>query len=189
MAAPSDAFFRIHGPPEGSEPWALGPATDSLGQDFDLQGIAYGRPVLLPTELRLRVRQWGRMLDWSWADFGIPVVRPHVRDILGSMAARDCDFCGATVEGTPDRFAVVNVTSRVSCLDESRSEIIQWRPESPAILTRKRPFLGVGRIVLDRERIGGEQLFRLDLWTSALIVTERLRDALADVDGVFFEPV
>jgi len=182
-------YFRLHGPPGDSAAWFLGPARGPTGQEFDLQGLAYGRRTQLPETLVFVVRSAGIVLDWSFADFGVPVVRPNVLDLLTQFAASDFEWTPARVDGATERFAVVNITSSLDGLDEQRSVLVPWPSGTPELLTRKRKFMGVTRITVNPARVSGHNLFRLANWSSAIIVSEQLRDALSECDGAFFEPV
>ena len=107
---------------------------------------------------------------------------------MEEYAEHDIQRIPAHVEADQGDWEVLNVLTRIDCIDPEKS-IIQYYPPNHAENPSKPR--GVVRLVLDAQRIGDHHVFRPKDWEIALIVSERVRNALkkAKVSGIEFRPV
>ena len=122
------------------------------------------------------------------AEWEMPVLENSFVDELLSVAPDDVQVIPIAIEGDPRLFSVLNVLRRIRCLDESRSTITRW-PATAAIADLAGKYLTVGDIHIDPTRVGTSQMFRIEGWVSALIVSETVGAILADATGAVLERV
>jgi len=120
----------------------------------------------------------------------MPVVTSEIADLLAELAPHDIEIFPVHVADTNQQFAILNVVALVDCLDERRSTVTRWTPESsrPDLLGQIKM---ISRIRLDPAQVGDHHLFRLTGWPLALLVSESARRLIESVPnaGVIFDPV
>lgn len=180
--------FRLLDDMSVPDRWFLNGPTDSRGQEVDPRTFTSGGYVEIVGGLTISLRQAGTPLDFTLADLGMPVVRREIGELLTRIAPTEVQMIPAKVETQSVSYAIVNVIPVVRCLDEEKSEVMVWgesdgRPDK----------VGQYRMVTDMkiapDRVGATQIFRIDGWKIALIVSQRVRDALSGVKGAAFEEV
>jgi hypothetical protein len=146
--------------------------------------------VAVTDDLSLPIRQRGWPVDFTLADFDMPVVRRHVGEIIEGVAPDYCQHIPIRVEGTDDEYEILNVLRSIACVDEGASEFTKWnaadqRPDKVGA------FRMITRLRLDPARASGAEIFRVQEWPIALVVGDAIRDALRaiEVSGIAFEPV
>lgn len=85
-----------------------------------------GVPFDSPEPLRVGVRQAGEALDFTFADFGIPLIRKELADAIGEIASGDVQLIPVYVEGRPEEYRLLNVTAIADCLDAKASQVAYW---------------------------------------------------------------
>jgi hypothetical protein len=140
--------------------------------------------------LHIRLRNQGMALDFTFASFDMPVVSGAVAHLLLSIDPNSIQMLPVSIEGRRDDYYIVNVTSRLACIDEERSDLEKWtgadsRPEK--IGQPK----AIYQLVIDPQVPGGRHLFRVAGWEIALIASDEVKKAFenAHVTGVNFDEV
>ena len=201
------AYFRVEDDVQLSGRWFLNGLRDSEGTQFDARDFTYGLPVDLgppiristwndeeladaKTPLRVSRRRDGAPLDFTFADFDMPVVTARVASILAALASADIQRIPVSVDSHDGEFEIINAVSHLSCIDPNESEIMWWtdadkRPDKvgkPRTVTRLR---------IDAGRALGRCIFRPEGWEIAPIVSGVVKTALeeAGVSGVRFTQV
>jgi hypothetical protein len=134
-------------------------------------GLTQGRRLKNPpASLDVAVYDPGQPMDFSITEMGIPVVSERAARLLEDVARDDIQMIPARIEGATDSYWVLNITSRLDCVDRDKSSVVPV--EGP----------GGGHIatdlyVIDPQRVGRSELFRLKNDYLRMIVTERLKDA------------
>jgi hypothetical protein len=149
-----------------------------------------GVPYRGPRPACVRMTHAGQPLAFNLAAFEMPVVTLEIAELLAERARIDFECFPVRVANTNQKFAILNVVALVDCLDERRSTVTRWTPESsrPDLLGQIKM---ISRIRLDPAQVGDHHLFRLTGWPLALLVSESARRLIESVPnaGVIFDPV
>jgi len=146
-----------------------------------------GMPVDVTGRLTIPLRRPGTALDFTLADFDMPVVRTDLGRDLAALCGDQVQLIPADVESENEQYSILNITRALACLDDARSGVTYWtepdgRPDK----------VGEYRMVLnphvDPARIHAEHIFRIAGWKIAMIVSEEARSVLGGATGAVFEP-
>lgn len=168
--------------------WFLGSPITEAGEELDARIFLDARVLHDIGRLRLPITQEGAHQDFTMAEWEMPVLENSFAEELLSVAPNDVQLIPIAIEGEQHPFSVLNVLHRIRCLDESRSTITWW-PANAAIADLAGTYLTVSDIHIDPTRVGASQMFRIDGWVSALIVSEPVGAILADATGAVLERV
>jgi hypothetical protein len=160
--------------------WELGMPTDGQGREVEeWWRFTDGHPMTLEQPLRVPLREHGGTpLDYSEAGISIPIVSSRVAMLLTELVPGDVQLLPVEVESQADPFYILVVTRLVKCIDDERSEEVQyWKPEDGRP-ERVGQYRSVFRMRIDPTQVGGAKVFRTWGWTSALIVSEDVKQAL-----------
>jgi hypothetical protein len=110
--------------------------------------------------------------------------------LLERTAPNEIECFPIAIPGAKASYAILNVVSKVDCLDEKASETVKW------IASDGRPdkigqYRSVSRLIIDPNRAIGHQVFRIARWEIALIVSNTIKCALEQHEhlGVVFQRV
>lgn len=168
--------------------WFLGGARAGDGHELDSRVFlkAHGLTVGLP--LTIAMRQNGEPLDFTLADFDMPVVRPHVGAAIARAAGSQVQLLEARVQGHAEAFVVLNVLQAIDCLDRNLSEFDVWTSsDGEADLVGR--LKTVYKLRVRPSAAAGAAIFRIAGWETALIVSADIMTQLATSSGVAFDPV
>jgi hypothetical protein len=167
-----------------------GISVDGQGHKVRDWDFKRGVPVHVEGRLKIPVEIPGRPLDFSGAGLRIPIVHVKVASILSELAPGDVQLIPADVQGQPDQYLVLVATRLIRCIDEQASEVSFWTPEH-GVPSKVGQYMGVDRLRIDKTRVGNAQVFRLEGWSSTLIVSEAVKAALEGMNatGTRFEEV
>ncbi|HZI09541.1 MAG TPA: DUF1629 domain-containing protein [Myxococcus sp.] len=95
------------------------------------------------------------------------------------------------VDGLPGPYFVLNALHVRKCIDDQSSTEVRYGTEEDGLPEKVGTYSSVSGMRIDVSRVGDAEVFRPWGWTSALIVSERIKDALehAGVTGLKFEDV
>ncbi|MDP1562027.1 MAG: hypothetical protein Q8M16_11670 [Pirellulaceae bacterium] len=130
----------------------------------------------------------GLKVDYNPSCFAIPVVSKRFADVLQSISPDEIQRLPASVDNDPNNWKVLNVVSKVDCIDYARSSIQSYPQDHPEKPGKPR---GVLRLVIDKNLAKGHHVFRAKDWEVVLIVSNDVKAALArlPVTGLEFIPV
>jgi len=187
--------------------WHLNGLFDGSGRELDSRHFTYGSPVDIKPPMRvpsfrdgtiiealppLQVppKRLGIPLDFTFASFDLPVVTERIATMLATIADQDIQRLPVVLASPEQNYEIVNVVSRIPCIDAARSDIMWWteadgRPDKvgkPRMITK---------FVIDRGQVPGCHIFRPEGWELVIIVSELVKNALeqGDVSGVTFHEV
>lgn len=181
-------YYRLHDKNSAyPDRWYLGSPLTSDGEELDARIFTVGRSVPDPGALRLPIIRPGAAQEFTMADFDMPVLATSFFEHLRLVAPDDFQALPVAIEGQSGDYSIINVLRVVDALDESRSTVVRWRADAPLDLAGT--YLTVTDIHIDPSRVAAQQMFRLDGWISALIVSERVGAVLADATGAVLERV
>ncbi|HEX8705288.1 MAG TPA: DUF1629 domain-containing protein [Myxococcaceae bacterium] len=172
-------YFRLRDDMKLPGRWALGAPLDLEGRELNPWQFEKGRVLELGFVPRFPVLAHGAPLEFSNAAFGIPLVHGRVVQVFDRLGLRhDVQFIPAHVEGASEPYFILNALRTLRCIDEARSEEIEyWKPEhgEPERIGEYRAVYG---LKIDPAKAVGADIFRTWGWSVALIVSEHLKQML-----------
>ncbi len=168
--------------------WQLGSPLDEQGNEIDPWQFKQGLALELGCVPRFPLDILGHPLEFSWAAFSIPVVHARMVELFDRMHVAGVQFIPAQIEGHPDPWYILNALQIIRCIDDARSEEVQyWKPEDnrPEKLGQYRAVYGLR---IDPTQVGNARIFRTWGWRVALIISEDLKVAMeaARISGTRF---
>ena len=123
--------------------WYLNGISDSKGARFDPRYFRYGLRVELGPPLKaslfnehtvvevappltVALGRDGEPLDFTFAAFGVPVVTARIGGLLSALDSEGIQRIPVNVESHGSNYEIVNVASRVACIEPERSNITWW---------------------------------------------------------------
>lgn len=171
-------FYRILDDMALDGRWFLASPVDPKGRDIDPCRFTAGEPVADPGPLSIPLRAEGAPMDFTLADFDMPVATAALGARFAALAPGAVQRLPVAVEGTRDAYEILNVTRSVRCFDEVASDI-QYVTEDAVRPERVGAYEMVVEAVIDPALAGDEGLFRVEGWTVMLVCDGEVRDALA----------
>jgi hypothetical protein len=183
-------FFALSDDVNFPQRWDLDTPTDHQGRKMDDSQFRIGAPVQIKERLRIPVEIAGKPLDFTEAGIRIPVVHVRVASMFAERAPDDVQLIPVDVEGQPDQYLILVATRLIRCIDEQASRIELWTHED-GVPHKVGQYFSVRDLRIDKGKVGSTNVFRLEGWTGALIVSEEIKDALdrMGATGTRFEEV
>jgi hypothetical protein len=118
------------------------------------------------------------------------VIHVRVASVFAEKAPDDVQLIPVDVEGQPDQYLILVATRLIRCIDEQASRIELWTHED-GVPHKVGQYFSVRDLRIDKTKVGGTRVFRLEGWRSSLIVSEEIKDALERMGatGARFEEV
>lgn len=185
-------YHELFFDPSVREQWVLAEPVDAHGEELEPWRFFCGHPIEWAGTPRVPLAEPGRALDFSFTTLSIPVVHGRLVPVFESLGLqRQIQFLPVEVEGRPEPYFIANVLRVIPCIDDARCERVEyWRPEDGAP-DRVGDYRLVRGLQIDPNRVGDVDIFRPKGWSSVLIVSDRLKQALENqrVDGLRFTQV
>src|SRR6185295_1510469 len=122
----------------------------------------------------------GIALDYSTSPTGVPVVTPRAADVLEKVCGPQVQLIQVSVQGHEGPFFIANAIRTADCVDEQRSQGVSRWTEADGRPDRIGDYHAMDKLVIDPNRTGGLDLFRVARYTVALIVSDRLKRAMEE---------
>lgn len=172
--------------------WVLAEPVDQHGEELDPWCFFRGYPVELPETPRISLAAPGRALDFSFTTLSIPIVHGRLVPLFERLGLQQqIQFLPVELLGQTEPYFIVNVLRVIRCIDDARSERVEyWRPEDGAP-DRLGDYRLVRDLRIDPNQVGDADIFRPKGWSSVLLVSQRLKQALEEhqVGGIRFTEV
>jgi hypothetical protein len=183
-------FFELADDVTVPHRWHLAMPRDRHGQKVDDEQFTSGTPVHITERLKIPVESAGKPLDYTEAGISIPVVHVRVASVFAQLAPDDVQLLPVDVEGQPDEYLILVATRLIRCIDEKASRIQLWTHEN-GIPEMVGQYFSVRDLRIDKAKVGSAQVFRLEGWAVALIISGKIKDALERMGatGTRFEEV
>lgn len=166
--------------------WFLGEPRDSIGQEIDARSFRYGVPYKGLSPRTVPIDRAGVEVGFTLGAFDMPVIRDDVRKAIESVTTEGYELYPVEISGLETRYWILNISTRVDCVDEAASVFRKWLPEDerPDRLGYYRSF---SKLKIDSQRVHSH-IFRLKGWEVAMIASDSIRDALLKINdlGVAF---
>ena len=171
------AFHRFGSAVAPEDRWYLASPCDLSGEEIDPRLFTQGKPVDMPADLHIAKRRRGRPLDFTLADFDMPVVSRRMAKLLLDAAQGCVQLLPAEVEDEEDEYFILNVTRTVRCISDPDSSVMRWqagdgRPEKVG------QYRMVANPVLTAASHAGEAMFRAAGWEIMLLASNTLARVL-----------
>lgn len=156
---------------------------------YGWRDLAWAWRVDVVPPLELAVERTGKPCDVTFVGCNIPVVPPHVADVLRSLAGDEIELIPAKVQGMSGDFFVVNVISEVKCLDEVKTRFVEkWTADSDQP-HRAGEYRSVDGLVINPELARGHNIFRIwgsrtEIIASAAVKEEFDREGFTGVNFI-----
>src|SRR4051812_24849359 len=173
----SQRYFKLADDVMIPKRWHLAMPRNTQGVKVDDYEFWKGMPVHTRNRLRIPIEIEGKPLDYTEAGLNIPVVHVRVASMFGELAPDDVQLIPVDVEGQPDQYLILVATRLIRCIDEQASRIRLWTHEN-GIPDMVGKYASVRDMRIDKAKVGGAQVFRCEGWSSPLIVSEEVKDAL-----------
>jgi hypothetical protein len=140
--------------------------------------------------LRIGLRKAGVPLDFTFASFDMLIVSGPVAHLLLSIDPDALQVFPVTVENREEDSFIVNVTSRLACIDQKRSDL-EWWTEADGRTDKIGKPKAIYKLVVDTGILESHHLFRVEGWEIALIASEQVKRMFEQtgVTGVDFQEV
>jgi hypothetical protein len=183
-------FFRLADDVRFPNRWHLAMPRDLQGVKVDDYEFWRGTPVHIKSRLRIPIETEGKPLDYTEAGLNIPVVHVQVASMFAELAPDDVQLIPVDVEGQPDQYIILVATRLIRCIDEQASRIELWTHED-GVPHKVGQYASVRDLRIDKAKAGSAKVFRCEGWSSPLIVSEEIMDALERMGatGTRFEEV
>ncbi|NOK17302.1 imm11 family protein [Corallococcus carmarthensis] len=173
--------------------WVLElPAPASGGELDDPWMFGDGRRLPDPGPLTSRPFREGPQRSFSVANSGrTPVADEQVANVFRTLAPDDVQTFPIEIEGTGKNLYIINATRCFKCVDEENSKEVQIYPPDGVAPERAGTYRAIHGLRIDPAKTEGARVFRIQGYSSALIVSEEIKRALEEVGnlGVRFERV
>ncbi len=171
-------YFRLLDDMEFPGRWSLDGPFDEQVSEIDNWQFSEGRRVELACVPRFTLYQAGRAVDFSHAGVGMHIIHHRVAEVLERLGIEDVQLLPARVEGQTEPWFILNILRIIRCIDEARCEEVEyWTPEDGQP-DKVGQYFSIHGLKVDPTKIGDADIFRTWGWEVAIIVSERLKEAL-----------
>ncbi|HYO74323.1 MAG TPA: DUF1629 domain-containing protein [Archangium sp.] len=171
------------------EQWVLAEPIDEHSGEFDPWQFFSGHPVALAGTPRISLAVSGRALDFTFTTLSIPIVHARLVPLFECLGLRQqVQLLPVEVLGQKEPYFILNVLRVIQCIEDARCERVEyWRPEDGAP-DRVGDYRLVRGLRISSSYVGDSDIFRPKGWSSVLLISERLKQALDEyqVSGLRF---
>lgn len=139
-----------------------------------------GNVVQADAPLNIAVLLQGRPLDYSTDTYGVPIVTARAADLLKQVCGSQVQLIEVSVQGHQGPFFIANATRAADCVDEQLSQGVRRWTEEDGRPDRIGDYHAMDKLVIDPNRTGGLDLFRVARYTVVLIVSDRLKRTMEE---------
>lgn len=179
-------FYKLGVDHEVADQWHLAQPENFDGVKLLTGAMWNGQPWDMTVKLRSRIYSNGRRVSFSLGGLGEFFLSEHLMNVLRSELSQErVQGIPVEIDGTDERYEILNVLDIVDCLDEKRSGL-SWRTSEDGVKS-----YAVNVLRIDPNKAEGHDLFRVKTWPVALVCSERIRDLLIanGVTGIRFTEV
>ncbi|KQV52726.1 hypothetical protein ASC95_07855 [Pelomonas sp. Root1217] len=151
--------------------------TTGHGEEVDPRLFTQGKRVDIAGDLYLSKRREGKPLDFTLADFDMPVVSDRLAALLLQHAKDEIQLVPVSVHGEPSTYQILNVCAAVPCIAEPETVVTRWGPDDgrPDKIGQLRMVMSP---VMSADQHGGQAIFRAEGWQIMLLCHCGLAQAL-----------
>lgn len=173
----STRYFELLDDVYRRDRWELGTLVTLSGETIVPGDLMDGKPYHPSTPLRVSIKFPGPAMDFSHADFSIPIVNAKAAELLTRLAPEDVQFVPVELDHSSGPHFILNALHLVKCIDDRASREVQYWTEEDGLPELVGTYSSVSGMRLDVSRIGAARIFRTWGWGS-LIISEHIKNAL-----------
>jgi hypothetical protein len=141
-------------------------------------------------KLRVSIREEGRPLDFTFADFEVLIVNEKVAYFLNED---ECQLIPVEIEGVKNghSYFVAVLLNSIDCVDESRSVFEKWQADDPVRPDLAGEYKSIYKLFISPSKINNNTIFRLGKSENVIIVNENFKKQFEKnaISGVRFKDV
>jgi hypothetical protein len=168
--------------------WFLDEPRAEDGSEIDARDFTYGTPYDGPRPANVPIQYAGKPVAFNLAAFDMPVVSERIAIAIEELAPGQVQRFPVLIDLRIPGYEILNVACTEACLDESRTEVLKWKPEDghPQKVGQYRMVMN---LKIDPARAVNRHVLRIRGWEVALLVSERVKTALEAIEnlGVIFD--
>jgi hypothetical protein len=126
----------------------------------------------------------GEELDFTLSEcYGLPVVSDKIKEALDGVSG--IQFISLEINGKSciSRYHLLVVSTVLKCVDECRSMFNKFEINDPVRPDKAGHYRGFMKLIIDAEKAKGHQLFRLEGFEIALIISEEIKARLDNIQA------
>lgn len=175
-------YFEIRDDMQIKHRWQLRTPLDQAGNPVEAWQFKEGRRIEIK-EIFFPVNPRGDELDFSLSSFSIPVVHERIVDLFARLDIQEeVQFVPARIDGYSSCYFALNALRIIRCVDDARCEEVRLWTLEDGQPDRVGEYQVVSGLKIDTKKTGGANIFRPWGWQVALIVSERIKQAMEDED-------
>ena len=129
----------------------------------------------ITTEPFLPVSHPGLALDFTETEVGLVVISQRLLSLYERLGLRvDCQFIPCRVEGQAERYVLLHTLRIIKCVDEPRCKVVAYDNDGSG------EYSNIRGLKIDPTKVGDANIFRPWGWKVALIVSERVKQAMEE---------
>ena len=173
------------------ERWYLG---DVIEVDDNWQFI-YGETIgesLLAKDLHMEVYQDGNQMDYTTNEaYSVPIVSERIKTQIEGIKGLQFIPVTITDKEVDLKYFIMVVANKLDCVNEKLSVFGKFVENDPIRPDKAGHYSWFTKLIIDKEKVKGEDIFRIDKAASYLVVSERIKEDIEDINatGVKFAEV
>jgi hypothetical protein len=182
-------YYRLSDEINYPERWYLGDITEDDWLFVNGQKVNEGQ---FGVNICIDLYQDGEPMDYTTNEaYSVPIVSQRIRNQLAGV--QSLQFIPVKINGKEvnSTYFIMVVTSKKNCVNEELSEFGKFVENDPIRPDLAGQYSWFSKLVIDRGKINGEEVFRVDKAANYLIVSERIKEAIEEINstGVKFTEV
>lgn len=133
-------------------------------------------------QLHVSIKQDGKPMDYTTTEaYNVPIVSGRIKAQLSQFDG--LQFIPVRIEGKEVDFGyfIMIVTNRKSFVNEDLSEFGKFVENDPVRPDKAGYYSWFTKLILDREKVNGEDVFRIEKAETYLIISEKVKKAMEDI--------
>jgi hypothetical protein len=169
--------------------WFLGKVNFDGEWDF-WKYLSAGGAEVAHKDLSVSVREWGRKLDFTFADFDLPIVNEKVAEL---MPQDDVQFLPVEIEGHVffQKYFIMLIKNELDCVDETKSVFDRWEENNLIRPDKAGKYKTFYKLYVQSDKIGKQGIFRIKDYNTIIIMNDELKKKFdkLNISGVKFKEV
>lgn len=184
-------YYRLLDDINYPQRWYLGDIIET-NDDWQFTSGQKINELLLSGNLSINVYKDGKPMDYTTNEaYSVPIVSARIKAQLGDVKELQFIPVGINGKGVSLSYFIMVVTEKKSCVNEDLSEFGKFIEGDPIRPDLAGEYSWFTKLIVDQNKINGEDIFRIDKATNYLIVSEKIKKAIEDINttGVKFTEV
>jgi hypothetical protein len=177
-------YYRIIDDINYPQRWHLG----DIIEVKDNWPFIYGKKIdveLLVKELHVKIYKDGNPMDYTTSEaYSIPIVSELLKKQLGGV--RDLQFIPVKIwdKSIDLRYFIMVATNKLDCVNEELSVFGKFAENDPIRPDLAGNYSWFTKLIIDEAKAEGKDVFRIAKACHYLIISQRVKDAIEDVNAI-----